>query len=1104
VIVIEDVVIPHPPLMCVLHQCCCFCFLQWDSYDVSGPHRNLIELQECFYQAQRILHSTGAFLRQFLVDDKGCVLIACWGVPHLSYLDNAQRALSSAAQIRCELEKRQMHCSFGITTGDVYCGTVGSPSRMEYAAIGSVVNLSARLMAKANKGIYIDAATFVRLSPGVGEMLQALEPIKVKGKDEPIAVFSYVGTGTADCSNVLHHTKELDVQDHEIAAACRTALFATLDSMHKKTCAEPSSSSPSSANWLKVKKWLDTKMQVVLISGKEGSGRTTVVVWLKKQALSQQIAAYGVKLGRKDTSVPYGAWKKMFVQLMPKDLFLNNETQRVYVRALLKEVYPGAPQLAETVGFPVLKSAFGITCDYHNGITYTNSSSSTASEALLRSGGSMKRKGSKSAGLSEPMAVTLFKIFAHLLSSQAALVIFENIETADEASLRLLTELTKVSSCSVIVLTALCVDQSVTGMGAPDLGQGQGQGQSLVEASAASTKSLQTSAFNSSSWAKLYKDKITQRKQTTEITLENYTIEDINDMLCVALGTTSVPLEISQIVQDFSGGSYFWVREILQFLKLHGSEEFLSAIGETDANKEGGTQLALPQISSTRTSYLLAESASGEDLALGTLSLGSRSSSIHRPGPGEASLLAGMYKPKAPTGGSMDMSSSGRSGAGAVPASPMGSPPIAGLASPRHQSLTSARGSIRSVSRTTGMIKAVSHRNLNQMSRFQAKLDKLVLCRFENLHPDAQRVLRSASIVGMTFPSIVLFGILPRHLKNQMANHIKTLLNLKWLYQDTDNESLYQFAHPHAHQIIYELTPSSERNQLHRAIGDYMEETYGEDSAHFAQLSYHYKYCDPIKSIQYAVKAVPVLLAVHSVYEFSDCVSFLSNSMSTCRTPGCVRQMLQLVRDAQLAIERFEIATSEGGSYKSRKDFQVIVETLQIIGSYPFRLLSKGLLLSSCFSSAATSSAVVVVAHDDDDGGDGVDTAAGAAAAASDKSAKVGGSRSHSPNSSSTNSSSAKREQPASAADIAAESTVVAVLRDNVKGGGGSGTCAGTAGLGRYASDVGCESDTVKLQYASADADLAENYGRNAKLMFLAQLERLADALILKSGDLDS
>lgn len=63
-------------------------------------------------------------------------MIACWGVPHMSYMDNAARAVTAAAQIRYDLSKLEMKCSFGITTGDVYCGTVGSAVRMEYAAIG--------------------------------------------------------------------------------------------------------------------------------------------------------------------------------------------------------------------------------------------------------------------------------------------------------------------------------------------------------------------------------------------------------------------------------------------------------------------------------------------------------------------------------------------------------------------------------------------------------------------------------------------------------------------------------------------------------------------------------------------------------------------------------------------------------------------------------------------------------------------------------------------------------------------------------------------------------------------------------------------------------
>jgi len=54
-----------------------------------------------------------------------------------------------------------MQTSVGITTGDVYCGTVGSYKRMEYAAIACCVNMSARLMGKAKGRLLIGEFCFV-------------------------------------------------------------------------------------------------------------------------------------------------------------------------------------------------------------------------------------------------------------------------------------------------------------------------------------------------------------------------------------------------------------------------------------------------------------------------------------------------------------------------------------------------------------------------------------------------------------------------------------------------------------------------------------------------------------------------------------------------------------------------------------------------------------------------------------------------------------------------------------------------------------------------------------------------------------------------------
>ena len=78
--------------------------------------------------------------------------------------------------------------SVGVCTGQAFCGVVGNAQRREYTVMGDVVNLSARLMAKAGPGgILCDEST----QDAVGERLHfdALAPMQVKGKADPITAY---------------------------------------------------------------------------------------------------------------------------------------------------------------------------------------------------------------------------------------------------------------------------------------------------------------------------------------------------------------------------------------------------------------------------------------------------------------------------------------------------------------------------------------------------------------------------------------------------------------------------------------------------------------------------------------------------------------------------------------------------------------------------------------------------------------------------------------------------------------------------------------------------------------------------------------------------
>jgi tetratricopeptide (TPR) repeat protein len=83
----------------------------------------------------------------------------------------------------------------GLNTGLVVVGGIGDNLRMDYTAVGDTTNLASRLQQVAAPGTILVSGATRRLVQGHFH-LEALPPVQVKGKPEPVAIYKVLGAGS--------------------------------------------------------------------------------------------------------------------------------------------------------------------------------------------------------------------------------------------------------------------------------------------------------------------------------------------------------------------------------------------------------------------------------------------------------------------------------------------------------------------------------------------------------------------------------------------------------------------------------------------------------------------------------------------------------------------------------------------------------------------------------------------------------------------------------------------------------------------------------------------------------------------------------------------
>ncbi|MGZ5200683.1 MAG: CHASE2 domain-containing protein [Telluria sp.] len=132
----------------------------------------------------------------------GDAVMAFWGAP-VAFPDHASRAVAtsllmqqSAARLNDDFQRRgwpALKIGIGLNSGLMHVGDMGSAIRRAYTVMGDAVNLGSRLEGITKVygvGICVGEATR-RAAPGYA--YRELDLVRVKGKNEPVAIYEPVG-----------------------------------------------------------------------------------------------------------------------------------------------------------------------------------------------------------------------------------------------------------------------------------------------------------------------------------------------------------------------------------------------------------------------------------------------------------------------------------------------------------------------------------------------------------------------------------------------------------------------------------------------------------------------------------------------------------------------------------------------------------------------------------------------------------------------------------------------------------------------------------------------------------------------------------------------
>lgn len=155
-------------------------------------------INACFERLGEVIDRYDGHIDKFIGDE----IMALFGAP-IAHENDPERALRAALDMMETLAKfnaehahqilKPLALHFGVNSGLVIAGGIGTSQRQDYSVIGDTVNLASRLEALSEAGEILVGEDTCRRARALFEF-EALKPVRVKGKEHPVRAYRLLKT----------------------------------------------------------------------------------------------------------------------------------------------------------------------------------------------------------------------------------------------------------------------------------------------------------------------------------------------------------------------------------------------------------------------------------------------------------------------------------------------------------------------------------------------------------------------------------------------------------------------------------------------------------------------------------------------------------------------------------------------------------------------------------------------------------------------------------------------------------------------------------------------------------------------------------------------